>query len=132
MVLVDTTVWIDFLAGHGTAQVLLLEQLLSQEEDICTCGVVLTEVLQGIRTDADYRRTKSRFDAFLYLPMARGDFVRAADLYRKLRRKGITVRKLVDCIIAAVALRHNVPLLHNDRDFDPLARHCGLMVVPPG
>ena len=85
MVLVDTTVWIDFFAGKSTREVGELERLLGEEEDICTCGVILTEVLQGIREDDDYRRTLSRFDAFLFLPMKRPTFLRAAELYRSLR-----------------------------------------------
>jgi hypothetical protein len=129
MVLVDTTVWIDFFAAKSTPEVAELEQLLNEEEDICTCGIILTEVLQGIREDEDYRRTLSRFDTFLFLPMNRQAFVRAAQLYRSLRRRGITIRKPIDCMIASVAIEHNIPLLHNDRDFDPIETHCGLKVV---
>lgn len=129
MVLVDTTVWIDFFAGHATAQVGALEKSLRDGEDVCICGVILTEVLQGIRTDSAYRRTKARFARFLFLPMKPGTFVYAADLYRALRRRGITIRKPIDCMIAAVAIENDVRLLHNDRDFDPIAEHCGLAVL---
>ena len=129
MVLVDTTVWIDFFRGRSTPEVAALERMLKQEEDICTCGVILTEVLQGIRADEDYRRTLSRFDAFLFLPMGRQTFVSAAQVYRTLRRNGVTIRKPVDCMIAAVAMEHNIALLHNDRDFDPIESQCGLSVV---
>ena len=129
MVLVDTTVWIDFFAAKPTPEVGELERLLNEGEDICTCGIILTEVLQGIREDEDYQRTLSRFDTFLFLPMNRQAFVRAAQLYRSLRRRGITIRKPVDCMIASVAIEHNIPLLHNDRDFDPIETHCGLKVV---
>jgi predicted nucleic acid-binding protein len=129
MVLVDTTVWIDFFGGKSTLEVHELERLLREGEDICTCGVILTEVLQGIREDADYRRTRSRFDAFLLLPMNRQTFLAAADMYRSLRRRGVTIRKTVDCMIAAVAMEHDAALLHHDRDFDPIETHCGLQVV---
>jgi len=129
MVLVDTTVWIDFFAAKFTPEVAELERSLNEEEDICTCGIILTEVLQGIREDEDYQRTLTRFDAFLFLPMNRQTFVRAAQLYRLLRRRGITIRKPVDCMIASVAIEHNTALLHNDRDFDPIETHCGLKVV---
>ena len=128
MVLVDTTVWIDFLIDHATPQVAALAQLLSEGEDICTCGVILTEVLQGIREEKDYERTATRFDSFLFLDMERDTFVRSADLFRALRRKGITIRRPIDCMIAAVAIQHDIPLLHSDRDFDPIAEHCGLRV----
>ena len=129
MVLVDTTVWIDFFRGKSTVEVAELERLLNAGEDICTCGIVLTETLQGIREDADYQRTVSTFDAFLFLPMNRPTFVKAAEMYRSLRRRGLTVRKPVDCMIAAVCLEHGIPILHNDRDFDPMEIHCGLRVV---
>jgi hypothetical protein len=129
MVIVDTSVWVDFFAGKGTAQVGRLERFLAESEDVCTCGVILLEVLQGIRGDSDYARTLSRFNAFLYLEMARGTFVKAAQIYRDLRRRGLTVSKPVDCMIAAVAIEHNVALLHNDRDFDPIEKFCGLKVV---
>ena len=129
MVLVDTTVWIDLFAGHDTVQVNALARFLDAGEDICVCGVVLTEVLQGIREDADYRRTRDSFAHFLFLPMGLDTYVPAAGLYRSLRRRGITIRKPIDCMIAAVAIEHAIPLLHNDRDFGPIAKYCGLDVV---
>ena len=129
MVLVDTTVWIDFFAAKSTPEVAELERMLNEEEDICTCGIILTEVLQGIREDEDYQRTLSRFDIFLLLPMTRQAFLRASELYRSLRRRGVTIRKSVDCMIASVAIEHDIALLHNDRDFDPIETYCGLKVV---
>ena len=129
MVLVDTTVWIDLFAAKSTPEVTELERLLNEGEDICTCGIILTEVLQGIREDEDYQRTLSRFDNFLFLPMNRKSFVKAAELYRSLRRRGVTIRKPVDCMIASVAIEHDIALLHSDRDFDPIEIHCGLKVI---
>ena len=129
MVLVDTTVWIDFFAAKSTPEVAKLERLLNEEEDICTCGIILTEVLQGIREDEDYQRTLSGFGTFLFLPMSRQTFVRAAELYRSLRRRGVTIRKPIDCMIASIAIEHDIALFHNDRDFDPIEAHCGLKVV---
>jgi predicted nucleic acid-binding protein len=129
MVLVDTTVWIDFFAAKSTSEVAELERLLDGGEDICTCGVILAEVLQGIREDDDYKRTLSRFDSFLFLPMNRQTFLRAAELFRSLRRRGITIRKPIDCMIASVSMENDIALLHNDRDFDPIEIHCGLKVV---
>jgi hypothetical protein len=129
MVVVDTSVWVDFFRGRSTAHVARLERFLEESEDICTCGVILTEVLQGIREDSDYARTLSRFNTFLYLEMPRTTFVKAAEIYRSLRRRGVTVSKPVDCMIAAVAIEHNVALLHADGDFDPIAEFCGLRVV---
>lgn len=129
MVLVDTSVWVDFFAGRQTPQVEALERFLGEGEDLCICGVILTEVLQGIRGDSDYRRTSARFDALIYLPMDRQVFESAAGLYRRLRKKGITIRRPIDCMIAAVAIQHDIPLCHHDRDFDAIEKHCGLKVV---
>jgi len=84
MVLVDTTVWIDFLGDKPTLEVAELERLLNEGEDVCTCGIILTEVLQGIRDDVSYRKTLSFFDDLLYLPMNRDVFVMSAQLYRSL------------------------------------------------
>ena len=131
VVLVDTTVWVDFFNDRNTPHVQTVEHLVAEEEDICTCGVILAEVLQGIREDADYRRTSSRFDSFLFLPMERHTFVRAAEVYRSLRRRGITIRKPVDCMIAAVAIEHGIARLHNDKDFDPIEKFCSLKVLNP-
>ena len=132
MVIVDTSVWVDFFRGKATPQVATLERLLAESEDVCICGIILAEVLQGIREDSDYARTHSRFNAFLFLEMTRGTFVRSAQIYRGLRRRGITISKPVDCMIAGVAIEHNVALLHNDGDFDPIEEFCGLKVVKVG
>ena len=127
--IVDTTVWIDFFRGIDTPEVRELHRLIDASEDVCICGVILTEVLQGIREDKDYADASAAFDAFLFLPMTQRTFSRAADLYRTLRRKGITIRNAVDCMIASVAIEHDIPLLHNDRDFDGIATLGNLKVV---
>jgi predicted nucleic acid-binding protein len=130
--IVDTTVWIDFFQDKNTPQTEMLQHMLNAGEDICICGVILTEILQGIREDEDYTAVTSRFKAFLFLPMHHGTFVNAAQLYRTLRRRGVTIRNAVDCMIAAVAIEHDIPLLHHDRDFDPIEEHCGLKVIKTG
>lgn len=132
VIIVDTSVWIDFFHGKDSPEVHMLEWILAAGEDICVCGVILAEVLQGIREDEDYRETLSRFESFLFLPMNQRTFVKAAELYRILRHKGITIRNAVDCMIAAVAIEHDIPLLHHDRDFGPMAEHCGLKVIKTG
>ena len=132
MILVDTTVWIDFFAGRTTPHVALLQALLERDEDLCICGLVLAEVLQGIRSDAAYRKTSKHLDALIYLSMCQATFRGAADLYRALRKKGVTIRKPVDCMIAAVAMEHGVRLLHHDRDFDQVAAHSKLKTVAVG
>lgn len=126
MVLVDTTVWIDFFADRSEPHVTALQELIENEEDLCLCGVILAEVLQGIRSDADYIKTKDYFSDLIFLPMRQATFLSAAELYRSLRKRGVTIRKPVDCMIAAVAIEHDIRLLHNDRDFDFIARHSKL------
>lgn len=129
MIIVDTTIWIDFFHNKDTPQTEMLQHILNAGEDIGTCGVILTEVLQGIREDRDYAKVSSHFEAFSFLPMQRSTFESAAQLYRTLRRKGITIRNSVDCMIAAVAIEHDIALLHNDRDFVPISEHFGLKTI---
>ena len=129
MTLVDTTVWIDFFTGKANPQVDILELLISEGQDICICGMVLTEVLQGVREEKQYKKIHSYFQSLLFLPMTQDMHLHAAVIYRSLRKKGITVRKPIDCMIASVAITHKVQLLHNDKDFDPMAKHCHLKTV---
>ena len=126
MVLVDTTVWIDFFCGRPLAHVKAFENLLAQRRDICICGIILTEVLQGIRKDSEFIKTKYLFNSLIFLPMNYSTFIKSAEIYRFLRQKGITIRKPVDCMIASVALENDIPLLDNDRDFEPIEQYLGM------
>ena len=126
MVLVDTTVWIDFFTARSSGHVTALEGLIINREDICICGIVLTEVLQGIRKDSEFKKTRDLFNNLLFLPMPYAVVLKASEIYRGLRRKGITIRKSVDCMIASVAIENDIPLLHNDKDFEAIEKHCGL------
>lgn len=128
MVLVDTTVWIDFFADRNKPHVVKLQELIESEEDISLCGVIMTEILQGIRSDTDFFKTKEYLDDLIFLPMRHGTFIRAAEIYRFLRKKGVTIRKPVDCMIASVAIEYDMHLLHNDRDFKYIAKHSKLRV----
>ena len=107
----------------------VLEHLIKSREDICICGIILTEVLQGIREKSEFQKIKKLFKAMIFLPMPYPVFLGAADIYRTLRRKGITIRNSVDCMIASVAIRNDIRLLHNDRDFIPIEKHLGLKVL---
>ena len=129
MILVDTSVWIDFFAGRDLPHVAALEQFVLENEDLALCGIILTEILQGIADDKTHRRVRSDLSPLIMLPMPETVFLGAADIYRKLRKAGITIRKSNDCIIAATALEHRCRLLHNDKDFLPIAEHCALKVV---
>jgi len=126
MVFVNTTVWIDFFAARSSGHVVALENLIINREDICTCGIVLTEVLQGIKKDSEFKKTRDLFNNLLFLPMPYPVFLKAAEIYRNLHRIGITIRKSVDCMIASVAIENDIPLLHNDKDFAAIEKHCGL------
>jgi predicted nucleic acid-binding protein len=108
--------------------VVKLQELIENEEDLSLCGVILAEVLQGIRFDTDFIKTKEYFDDLIFLPMGKTTFLRSAEIYRSLRRQGIAIRKPVDCMIASVAIENDIQLLHNDRDFDHIAKHSQLRI----
>jgi predicted nucleic acid-binding protein len=129
VILVDTSVWIDFFAGRDLPHVAILEQFILDNEDLALCGIILTEILQGISDDTAYRRVRRDLSPLIMLPMATAVFVSAADIYRELRKLGITIRKTNDCIIAATALEHHCQLLHNDKDFLPIVKHLPLKIV---
>lgn len=129
MILVDTSVWIDFLAGRNLQHVATLEKFILENEDLALCGIILTEILQGIADDTSYRRVRRSLDPLIMLAMSDLVFVRAADIYRKLRKQGITIRKTNDCIIAATAIEHQCHILHNDKDFALIAEHFPLSVA---
>ena len=129
MILVDTSIWIDFFAGRDLPHVSALEGLIQDNEDIAVCGIILTEILQGISNDATFRHVQNSLSPLIMAPMSDAVFLRAAKIYRRLRKRGITIRRTSDCIIAATALEHGCSLLHNDRDFDPIKAHLGLEVI---
>ena len=129
MIFVDTSIWIDFFAGRDVPHVAILEQLIINEEDLALCGIVLTEILQGIADDQTYRKVRQYLKPLIMLPMPETVFIKAADIYRKLRKQGITIRKTNDCIIAATVLKHKCRLLHNDKDFKPITEHFSLETI---
>ena len=129
MILVDTSVWVDFFAGRRLTHVAKLEQLVLDNANLALCGVVLTEILQGIPDDTTYRSVRRHLAPLVMLPMTEKVFVNAAEIYRKLRKRGITIRKTNDCIIAATVLEHHCQLLHSDKDFVPIEKYFPLKVV---
>lgn len=126
MLLVDSTVWIDFFRGRATAQVDYLTRTLEKEEDICICGPILTEVLQGIIDENQFKKTGEFFGHLIFLPLTEYNFILSAEIYRKARSHGHIIRKTIDCIIAACAIAHNIPLLHNDEDFKKIEQYSKL------
>jgi len=129
VILVDTSVWIDFFAGRDEPHVARLERLLAESENLALCGIVLTEILQGIADDATFHRVRNYLRPLVMLPMPEDVCVRAADLYRQMRMKGITIRKTNDCLIAATVLENRCQLLHHDKDFALIGKHHPLRVV---
>ena len=125
-VLVDTTVWIDFFNGHETTQTRKLEHCIQAGDDLCCCGFVLTEVLQGIREEKQFVSIKRHFENLIYLDSDRSAFELGATIYRDLKRAGFTIRNSIDCLIAATVLQHGVHLLENDRDYSFIDRHFPL------
>ena len=133
MIVVDSSVWIDFLNGRKAAHVERLQAALGAEE-IVVGDLMLCEVLQGLASERAAREVESLLRRFAIVPMA-GDAiaVAAARSFRYLRRRGITVRKTIDMLIATWCIENRVPLLHNDSDFHIVARHLGLIELPvPG
>jgi len=124
MVLVDTSVWIDFLRGAATAQVAALEELLEGEDLVGTTPIVLQEVLQGADSPSRFEQWRREFSGLMcYLPLDPIDtHVEAARLYSACRRAGKTPRSSNDCLIARIALEHDLVLLEDDRDFEAIAQ----------
>ena len=132
MIVVDTTVWIDFLEARGTAFDRHLTELLEHDAPIALVDIVYCEVLQGIRDEEAYRRTREGLRAHPILrPRGLETFEVAANLYRVARRRGLTIRRSVDCLIAATCLEAGTEIYHNDRDFDALARVSDLTIYRP-
>lgn len=122
MILVDTSVWVDFLRGEKSIQREALHRLIEHEEDISITEIIFTEVVQGIKADRDFETTKSYLLEFpIYKSKGVETYLRAAQIYRKCRKRGKTVRGTVDCIIAAICIENDLTLLHKDRDFDLIA-----------
>ena len=132
MIVVDTTVWIDFLEARGTAFDRHLTDLLETDAPIALVDIVYCEVLQGIRNEDTFRRTRVSLLAHPILrPRGLETFETAANLYRMARRRGLTIRRTVDCLIASTCLEAGAEIYHNDRDFDALARVSDLAIYRP-
>ena len=132
MIVVDTTVWIDFLEARGTAFDRHLTDLVENDTPIALVDIVYGEVLQGIRDEEAFHRTRVSLLAHPILrPRGLETFEAAANLYRTARRRGLTIRRSVDCLIAATCLEAGVEIYHNDRDFEALARVSDLRIYHP-
>jgi predicted nucleic acid-binding protein len=129
LILVDSSVWIDYFRAEDTPQVALLDKLLGRTE-LAVGDLILAEVLQGVRSESAFRKVRKTLESFTMIELAGIDIaVKAAQNFRTLRGMGITVRKTIDSIIATRCIEDRLTLLHSDRDFVPFAQHLGLRVA---
>jgi len=122
MVIVDTSVWIDFLKGRDTKEVEEFESLLSQEKDIFITGIVIQEVLTGIKERRDRTKVKKELEHFIPIHPTIETHVQAAEIFDACKKKGFTIRSIIDCLIAALALEYDLTLLAKDKDYLHVAK----------
>jgi predicted nucleic acid-binding protein len=116
-VLVDTSVWVDFFNGHLSKQAEVLARLIREDADLLTCGLVVSEVLQGLRHEKSRLSIERHFRQMEWLtPNEPDTYIEAADLFRRLRGRGLTIRSTIDCVIAILAAHHDALILSKDRD----------------
>ena len=129
MILVDSSVWIDYFNGTRTPETDRLDGLLGREP-IAVGDLILTEVLQGFDDDRDFAKARKLLTSLTVVVIGGADIaIAAARNFRTLRKRGVTVRKTIDTIIATRCIESGYVLLHSDRDFDAFAQHLGLRVV---
>lgn len=129
ILLFDTSIWIDYLRGQETSKVNLLDEYLLNSDVLQICPPIIQEILQGIRQDEQFSKIKNNLDRLLCLQIdAKEAAFGAAELYRNLRKKGITIRKPNDCLIAFYSISFDVELVHNDSDFDLMIDHTPIKI----
>lgn len=132
MILVDSSVWIDYFRGTPTPQAEMLDSLLGSEP-VVTGDLVLTEVLQGFDSEHDFNQARKLLSSLVVVDLVGRDIaIQAARNFRVLRALGITVRKTIDTVIATRCIASSLTLLYSDRDFDPFVQHLGLRSALPG
>lgn len=132
MIVVDTTVWVDFLKAKGTAFDLHLAELIGRGEVVALTDLIYCEILQGIRDQTRFAQVRDVLRSYPILRI-RGlhVFEQAAEIYRDCRRRGFTIRKTIDCLIASTCLNAGAELYHNDRDYEFIARVRNLKIYNP-
>jgi len=129
VILVDSSVWIDYFRGTVTAQTETLDRLLGQEL-LAIGDLILTEVLEGFDNERDFSDARKMLTSLTVVELGGQEIaIQAAKNFRALRRLGVTVRKTIDTVIATRCIESRYDLLHNDRDFDPFVKHLGLRVA---
>ena len=131
MLIVDSTVWIDYFNGVENPQTDHLHQI-ADKTPILIGDLILAEVLQGFRNDADFEKARRAFGKYIQVEMVTPELaLQSARNYRMLRSQGVTVRKTIDSLIATYCIENEHELLHNDSDFDGYEKHLGLRVIHP-
>ncbi len=129
MILVDSSVWIDYFNGVTTAETDLFDSILGREL-IVMGDLILVEVLQGFQSEKDFETAKKELLGFPFMDMCSKELaIESAHSYRKLRANGVTVRKTIDVLIGSFCIHHQISLLHNDRDFEPMERFLKLKTI---
>ena len=129
MILVDTSVWVDYFNGKQTPQTNILDRLLDNQ--ILSVGdLIYTEILQGFRSDKDFETARTLLDALVFYNMLNQSIaLKSAQYYRQLRKKGVTIRKTIDMLIATFCMEHKLTLLQSDADFENIAKHLPLLLL---
>ncbi len=122
-VLVDTSAWADFLNGSASPEGQAVAELVAGQDELCTCGLIVAEVFQGLRREKGRDELQRLFGNLLFLePSGIQLYLRAAEIYRTLRQRGLTVRSTIDCLIAGLAEENGCYVLARDRDLDAILR----------
>jgi predicted nucleic acid-binding protein len=130
ILLVDTSVWIDFFAGRDTPQTRIFKDAVGEGADVTLTEMILAEILQGVPSDSEFVKLRRTLSAFRILrPDSDETSVQAAKLYRTGRKQGVTIRSLIDCLIAAIAMEHDAAVLHRDRDYDRISAYAPLKTI---
>lgn len=131
MVLIDSSVWINYFNGRDTWQTEFLDQMLLQLP-LFTGDLILTEVLQGFRKEKEFQKAREVMSILTCKQLSTCELaIKSAENYRALRKEGITVRKTIDVIIGTFCISENISLLHDDKDFEPMVKYLGLKSISP-
>lgn len=129
MVLVDTSVWADLFNGYLSTEASMLRRLIENETELFTTGLIVQEILQGISEKKKRAEIRSDLAEFVLISPSLQTHVEAAEIFAVCRRKGVTIRKSIDCVIAAIALEYDLELLHKDRDFAQITKVVPLKLL---
>jgi predicted nucleic acid-binding protein len=130
IILADTSVWIDFFAGRDTPQTRIFKEAVGKGADVALTQLILAEILQGVPSDPEFTKLRRVLSSFRILrPESDETYVRAAKLYRTGRKRGISIRSLIDCLIAAIAMERGAAVLHRDRDYERIVGYAPLKVI---